>query len=159
MADVTAGGQPADSTADRSVSTVSGYVLHVVIALLLVGSLVAGVAGTVTQQREHVAREELEVIGQQLAADVQSVDRLARVSDGGTVRLTATLPRRVAGIPYRIRLRDTATGGTLVLTTTEPAVVVRVSFRTAISVTPSTQRGGPVTVGYDGSTIRLGDAT
>jgi hypothetical protein len=142
---------------DRGVSTVSGYTLNVAVALLLTGGLLVGVAGTVDRQREHVLRKELEVVGQRLAADLTSVDRLARASDGGRVRLAATLPRRVAGRPYRIRLRDTADGGAAVLTTAEPAVSVRITFEAAVPVTATSQRGGPVTVRYDGSSIRLGD--
>jgi hypothetical protein len=149
----------ADVRHDRGVSTVLGYTLNVAVALLLVGGLVTGVAGVVDRQREHVVREELGVVGQRLVADLATADRLARTADGGRVRLATPLPRRVAGQPYRIRLRDTATGGTVVLTTDQPSVSVSVEFRAQTVVTDSTQRGGAVAIRYDGSTIRLGDGS
>jgi hypothetical protein len=140
---------------DRGVATPTGYALNVVVALLLVGGLVAGVAGTVAEGRETVAETELEVVGQRLAADLSAVDRLARVSDGGTVRLGVSLPRRVAGLSYRLRLQPA--DKRLVLATTDPAVTVTIPLETTTPLEASTQRGGPASVRYDGSTIRLGD--
>lgn len=140
---------------DRGVATPTGYALNVVVALLLVGGLIAGVSGTVAEGRETVARTELEVIGQRLAADLSAVDRLARVSDGGTIRLGVSLPGRVAGLPYRVRLD--AAGDRLVLATTDLTVTVTIPLETTTPLEASTQRGGAVSVRYDGSAIRLGD--
>lgn len=145
----------ADITDERGVSTLVGYTLNVALSVLLIGGLVVAGSGVVTQQRERVIREELEVVGRQLSTDLMAADRLARASDGGTVRLTSRHPRTVADTSYRVRVRDTAAGGELVLSTRDPAVSVAIPFRNVTTVVPGTWRGGTVTIRYNGSVIRM----
>lgn len=155
MADLTgdrAGSHPAG---DRAVSTAVGYTLNVALATILVAGLLTGLSGVVTDQRERVLRQGLEVAGQHLAADLMSVDRLARASDGGRVRLTTRFPDEMAGTAYRIRLRATGEGGEVVVSTADPDVSVAVPFENRTSFATTTVGGGPVTVRFDGSTIRM----
>lgn len=145
----------ADITDERGVSTLVGYTLNIALSVLLIGGLLVAGTGVVTHQRERVIQEELEVVGRQLTTDLMATDRLARASDGGTVRLTSRHPRTVADTNYRVRVRDAAAGGKIVLSTSDPAVSVTVPFRNITTVVPGTWRGGTVTIRYNGSVIRM----
>jgi hypothetical protein len=90
---------------DRAVSITVNYVIALSITAVLISGLLVGASGYVENQRDRVVREELEVVGEQLAAGIDDADRLARAaSDPGTVRVGVDLPRRVAGETYRIEI-------------------------------------------------------
>ncbi|KAA9398149.1 hypothetical protein Har1130_05195 [Haloarcula sp. CBA1130] len=141
----------------RAVSTPLGYALTLAItAILVTGLLIAG-TGFVEERQESVIREELSVIGQQVAADFARVDRLVVAADSSGASLTATtrqtFPERVSGSNYRLSL-DPGTER-LVLTSTEPEVRVTVSVTNRTSLQESTVDGGIVEVAYNGSSKAL----
>jgi len=135
---------------DRGVSTTVGYVITLgITSLLVTGLLIAG-GGFVEDQREQTVRDEMEVIGQQLAADIAAADRLAGAGgSGATVRIDRELPDRVTGQTYTVEVQDTATGAstvTLTLMTEDPEVSVEVSLYAQTDVAPSQLQGGDVVV-------------
>lgn len=136
---------------DRAVSVAVNYVLTLTIATLLLSGLAVTAGGLIEAQSEEAIRSELDVLGQQLAANIESADRLATVAKGNTaeVRIESALPTRVAGSGYTI---DVA-GDTIVLRTTDPEVSVSVQFTvsdgTAVE-TERTVRGGNVLIERDG---------
>ncbi|GCF14598.1 hypothetical protein Harman_25330 [Haloarcula mannanilytica] len=137
----------------RAVSTPLGYALTLAItAILVTGLLVAG-TGFVEQRQESVIREELSVIGQQVAADFARVDRLVVAADSSGTSLTATtrqtFPERVSGSSYRLSLDPSAER--LVLTSAAPEVRVTVSVTNRTTLRESTVDGGTVAVTYNGT--------
>lgn len=136
---------------DRAVSVTVNYVMTITIATLLLSGLVVSAGGLIESQSEEAIRSELDVLGQQLAADIGSTDRLAAVAEGNNdeVRIESALPTRVAGTGYTI---DVA-GDTIVLRTIDPEVSVSVQFTvsdgTAVE-TERTVRGGNVLIEWDG---------
>lgn len=136
---------------DRAVSVTVDYVMTITIATLLLSGLAVSAAGLIESQSEETIRSELDVLGQQLAANIESADRLATVAKGNTaeVRIESTLPTRVAGTGYTIDV----TGDMIVLRTTDPEVSVSVQFTvsddTAVE-TDRTVRGGNVLIERDG---------
>ncbi|AQL41674.1 hypothetical protein BV210_02625 [Halorientalis sp. IM1011] len=136
---------------DRGVSTTLNYVLGLSIALILItGLLVAG--GTfVESQRDQSIRTELEVLGEQVSADVMMADRLARTTtDNETVRVGRDLPPRVAGTTYDVRIE----GGSdprVVVRTTNPDITVEVPVETTTSIESSSASGGSIAVNYTAS--------
>lgn len=143
---------------NRGVSTAVGYVLNLAVATLLVTALLTAAGGFVDDQHDRVVRSELRVIGERIAADLATADRLARASDGGTVRVTIDLPPRVAGTPYRIRVDGASEQ--IVLSTRNPTMTVRIPFESETGVESVTHDGGRVIVVYDGSApleVRDGD--
>lgn len=140
---------------DRAVSIALGYTLTLAIAgLLTAGLLIAG-TGFVEDTREEVVRQELEVVGQHLAGNVEAADRLVEAGDGTpTVAVNETFPRRVSGASYRVEL-VTADGGTLHLNATDPDVSVTVEIENTTAVGESTANGGEVVVVYDESADEL----
>lgn len=146
----------ADATADdRGVSTTLNYVLSLSIATLLVGGLLVSGATFVGDSRETVVRNELNVIGEQIASDVERVDRLVVAAEGATeARLTEELPGKVTGSTYQVVLDPTA-DPQLALRATDPSVSVGVPLRTETPVGDSAAGGGPVAVRYDGAADRL----
>jgi len=132
----------------RAVSTTLGYVLSLAIATLLITGLIIAGGGYVDTQREQVIRDELTVVGQQLAADVERADRLVRAGEAPlTVRVNKTFSDRVTGSSYRVSFDPSASA--IVLETNRPAVSVRVGVVTETALGDSTADGGPVQIRYD----------
>jgi hypothetical protein len=139
---------------DRGVSTVVGFVLTLGITSLLVIGLLVGTSGFVDGQRQGTIRDEMEVLGQQLAADIAAADRLVRAG-GDTVSIDRPFPNDVTGLSYLITI-DGGQPVTITLTTSDPDVSVEVTVRTVTDVAGGTTlNGGPVEVDYDESSDEL----
>lgn len=145
--------------ADRGVSTAANYVLSLAVVALLISGLFVATNGFVADQQATAAREELTVVGNRVAADVSALDRLARLSDGGTAAATLDLPQQVAGQPYHLTVEDRGGGDyALVLATTDLDVSVTVRFRSLTPVAEGTVDGGDVVVTYTGGHLEVTDA-
>lgn len=141
---------------DRAVSNTLSYSLTLTMATLLVVGLLTAGSTFVGDQQSHVVRSELEVVGQRLAADVSTADRLVALSDGaGDVNVTSRLPQSVSGASYSIEVRTG--GGNASLELRSPAFDggVAVPLANATAVEATTTSGGDVVVVYDESTGRL----
>lgn len=152
----------------RAVSVNVGYVLTLAISAIILSALLVAAAGAVDGQKRTVVRDQLDVVGNRLAADIAGADRLgatARADIDATVDETPTdpseagtatvairidLPRRIAGTSYVIEIDDAASGDpTLVLRVTDPDVVVSVPLRLRTEIEPVRVAGGPVVVEYE----------
>lgn len=91
---------------DRAVSQVFGYALTLSIATLLIGTLLIAATGFVDGQRKLTGQSELEVIGQQVSADISAADRLARTDDVTETTVSRKLPRQVVGASYTMAVRS-----------------------------------------------------
>jgi hypothetical protein len=133
----------------RAVSTTLGYVLSLAIATLLITGLIIAGGSYVETQREQVIRDELTVVGQQLASDIERVDRLVRAGADGTVSVSVnqTFSNSVTGSSYRIDLD--ADDRTVVLSTPNPEVTVRVGIANVTALGDSSVGGGAVQITYD----------
>jgi hypothetical protein len=145
---------------ERAASITLNYVLAIAIsAVLVTGLLIAG-GNFVEGEQESVVRNELSVVGQRLAADIERVDRMVAAGDGvTTARLNRSLPTAAVGERYDVEL-DASSEPELVLTAdgADVSVSVPISNRTALS--DSTVGSGSVAVVYDSDTeeIRLDDS-
>lgn len=140
---------------DRGVSTALGYVLSLAIVTVLIAGIFTGGTGLVEDQREQVIRSELKVLGNRLAADVTTVDRLAIQHPNASVRLEEPLPTAVAGRSYRIRVDHLAGSDTvsITLSTQRPEVTVTVEVANGTAVAESVVAGGPLALTYDGTAV------
>lgn len=93
------------TASDRGLSSTISYVLGLAImAILITGLLIAG-TDFVDSQRKSVVETETTVIAQQLAADLERADRLARAGEGTTdLRIEQRFPGQVSGVPYDVEL-------------------------------------------------------
>lgn len=141
----------------RGVSTALGYVLGLTISALLISVLLVGVGGFVESERERVVQTELDVVGQQLASDIATADRLVQGSEPGTnsvsVRFESRLPRQIANSGYTVEIDPAASQ--LVLRTDRPTVAVVVGVKTTTDLAESTTAGGRLVVEYDPATDTL----
>jgi len=145
----------AQRATDRGVSTVVGYTLPIGISSILIVGLLVGVGGFVADQRQSTIRDGMQVVGQQVATDLTSADRMVRVG-GEEVRVVRELPPDVVGSSYRIRVQGGAGGATeLVLRTDDPVVQVRVTVRTETAIEANSIGGGDVVIAYDAANDRL----
>ncbi|WP_129115088.1 DUF7266 family protein [Halegenticoccus tardaugens] len=140
---------------DRAVSFSVGYALNLAVAAIVLAGLLVAAGGVVETQRETVVREELDVLGHQLAVGTMETDRLARVGtsdedetgESPRADVRVSLPSTVAGTGYSITVR----ADELELEADDPAVSVTVPLVVETDVTETTVRGGPLDVEYDGS--------
>lgn len=127
---------------DRAVSSTLEYVFGIAIATLLLGALIGGTAGLVETQQDSAIRSEMEVLGQRLAADLTTVDRLAQ-TNATTVRLETSLPERVAGVDYDVNV---TASGEFVFETEDPEISITIGFVNATDIEPTTLDGGDLRI-------------
>lgn len=133
---------------DRGVSSTLNYVLSLGIMAILVTGLLSAGGAFVEDRQEQVIQSELEVIGQQVASDIQRADRLVTAGDGDqTVELTQTLPEEISGSRYSISLDSGSSE--LILSSDDPERSVTIRLQTTTSLGDSTVDGGSVRVVYD----------
>jgi hypothetical protein len=134
---------------DRAVSTTLNYVLSLAIATLLVTSLLVAGSGFVSNGQQEVIRNELSVIGEQVASDVERVDRLVVAGEAvDTANVTQEFPGRVSGTTYHVSLTP-GPEKSLELTSVRPNVTVSLVVSTQTDLGDSRAGGGPVRVSYD----------
>lgn len=136
---------------DRGVSTVVGYVLNVGIATLLITGLIFASGNLVGDQRERAVRSEFGVLGNRIAADLETADRLSRVSNGGEVRVESQLPTYISGRQYQITVEPDGNDVDVVLQMDSPDVSVRVSVNNSTAIEPTTIQGGSIEINGTGS--------
>jgi len=136
----------------RAQSTALDYVLTLGIAAVLIATLISTGGTFVADQRETSARGELRVVGQQVASDLATADRLVRsaADSDPTVQLDRGLPERVAGSNYVIELSASAPA-TLNLSADGGDVTVGITLTNRTAVRDSTAGGGEVAVAYNAS--------
>lgn len=135
---------------DRAVSSAVGYTLMVVIALALTTGLVFGTESMIENQQRTVVRDQLEIIGEELAATVMTVDRFdASATEPEKATVVRQFPARVAGSQYRVELVENA--GTGRVEVRLEAVDVDVSVRVPIRNTTKLRLDNPV----NGGTLRV----
>jgi hypothetical protein len=144
--------RPALTSGDRGASTVLSYVLTVAVTSILVGLLIIAGSSFVDNQQQLAVEQELTVIGNQIAGDLEQADRLVRASrsDAPTVMINESFQGHVSGVPYSITLESTDPPQ-IVLQTANPDVSVAINATVRTDISESAIAGGPVSVYFDPS--------
>lgn len=136
---------------DRAASVTINYILGLSITFLLVTGLFIAGGDFVEEQRENSVRTELDVLSEQVAADISMADRLAQsTSTNDTVQVRRSLPSRISGVSYTIEVE----GGPdpkLILRTNDPDIEVRTTFTNETDVVVKSLNGGPIVVNQTAS--------
>lgn len=139
---------------DRGVSITISYIMNLTLAMILITGLL-GTAGNVVENRQQEAiRTELDVVGQRIAANLMTADRLA-TAGGDEVSVVTNVPREVAGSEYSITINATATKPYAQLESDDPQVRVRVHFTNQTAVEQTTVPGGDLTIELVGGTLEV----
>lgn len=147
--------RPDGAARDRGVSTTLSYVLTLSITTLLLAGLLIATGGYVDDRREQIVRSQLEVVGQQTAATIESADHLADTTGtagSSTVRVSRNLPERIARTGYAIEIRDGSPPEVVVSADTRNlnvVVTVPVVVEAPDGVRPVSVQGGDIVVVYD----------
>jgi hypothetical protein len=127
---------------DRGQAITLNYALGLAIGVVLITGLLIAGASFVDGQREQAIRTELQVIGQQLSADMSTADRLAQTTrTNSTVEIRRSMPADVAGGTYNVQV-VAGPDAHLLLTTDNPAVEVRVELANETDVQAARINGG-----------------
>jgi hypothetical protein len=136
---------------NRGVSTVVGYVLNLGIATILVSGLLISGGGLVDDQRERTARSQMDVIGNRIAADLETADRLLRTGNG-SVTIRSDLPPTVVGSQYQVDVVASNSTAVVRVETTRPSVIRTVPVRNLTPVQTVSISGGDINInGHNGS--------
>lgn len=125
-------------------STALGYVLLLSVTVLLVAGLLISANGMMEDQREVSAEGELRVVGDRVAADVMTADRLVQGPGDADVVVTSEIPAAVSNTDYVITVEEGDDGVTLVLETADSRTVVETGVA---NTTPVVDDGSPIRSG------------
>jgi PKD repeat protein len=133
---------------DRATTPALTYVLAIGITAVLISGLLIASAGLVDDQRRETVREELEIVGEKLAASVSALD--ATSDGGGAVSRRIEVPATILDAQYYVDVVDCGSGDAcLELTVPDPeldlTVTVPIQNRSAIAVERSRPRSITVT--------------
>lgn len=135
---------------DRAVSRVLGYAMVLSISTVLVAGLLIAGGTFVDDQRDHVVDSELEVVGQRLAADVATADRLVRMGSGETtVRVATSVPDSIAGSDYNVEVLPDGGNSSLLIEVPRWNRTVTVPVSNTTALAPIRSSGGDLVVEYD----------
>ena len=133
---------------NRGLSTALGYVLALGVTVILVSGLFVAGGNFVENQREEVARTELDIIGEQTATHLNAAERLNQSGVGETnVTIEQRFPPSVVGTAYRIYLE--ADEQRLRLRTEDPSIEIVVPVTTTTTIAESSATGGQIVIEYD----------
>ncbi len=142
----------------RSATTSLNYALLLVIVTLLVAGLLVGVSGFVESQQERAIRSQLDTVGNQLASDIGTANRLVERANGDSVRLRTEIPRSVGGSHYRVEITDlSGNRSRLELYSSDPAVRTTVVVRSSVDLR-GTVSGGQVVIEYESNELVVSNA-
>ncbi|WP_049925988.1 DUF7266 family protein [Halopiger goleimassiliensis] len=142
---------------ERAVSITVTHALTIGITTILISGLLLSAGGMLERETERSTDQSLETIGERLAGEIQSVDRMA--GDDGQVNVTTDHPRRIGSRAYTVSLGtgDDCDGPLLedgsdcVILTLRDDAPVYVPLETDADLeTDSSVRGGGIEVSYDG---------
>lgn len=143
-------GTVSTTESERAVSTTVSYVLALGISTLLATGLIFAGGQFVSDQRERAIDTEMQIVGEQLASDIEQLDRVISADptriDAGEI--TRRMPQTIAGESYVVELRDEP-NASLQLRTENPDVSVTVPIHNTTAIGPSVTTGGTVVVRYD----------
>lgn len=128
---------------DRGVSTALGYVLTLGITALLISGLLIGVTGVVDDRRTQTDRATMEIVGQRIAANLMSADRLAE-TDPEQLVVAVDLPNRLSQSGYTVEVNGSAEQLTLRVDGGRASATV--SFVNTTTVRDGTVRGGDLRI-------------
>lgn len=137
---------------DRAVSTAVTWALTMLITTLLISGLLIATGDQIRDRTDSVTRAELDVVGQRVAADLSTADRLASTG-ADTVTVETDLPGGVASGGYTVAVVSDGQNVTVVARTEDTAVRVPVANRTAVR--EATVRGGDLEIRLDGGALEV----
>lgn len=108
---------------DRGQSISVNYTLSLIIVTVLISGLFIAMSGYLDAERERVTRSELSVIGNRLAADIATTDRLANVTTNGKAEVRTDVPSTIAGADYNYDVGSWSPGSGV------PFYIVELTFK------------------------------
>lgn len=139
---------------DRAITSPVSFTLTVAMAMLLVTGLIYAGSAQVENQRSATARAQMDVVGQQVAANLEAADRMVRASEGdpSTLTIERRLPTEIVGTSYSVTVEtDAVVVSSPVL---DENVRVPVEARTDVAASDggdsdATINGGQIAITYD----------
>lgn len=141
---------------DRALSVAVNYTTSlIIVTMLMTGLLMAG-GDFLDQQQEATIDAEFQVIGNRVASDLGTADRLVAATTGtseDTVRLTTELPESTAGSQYTITINSSTSTGdvwnvAIHMNATSATIIRTVRLKTQTRVLNTSTNGGNFEITY-----------
>lgn len=143
----------------RGVSTTISYVLAIGITVVLVAVLLVGMTAMMDGQRDRAVDSELRVVGEGIATELTTVDRIAvGAAADDTLAMRVEAPDRLAGQSYRVGLTvdDCTTADACVrIRTSDRSLLVALNNRT--EVRSAELAGGTLWIVAEGESVTIQD--
>jgi type II secretory pathway pseudopilin PulG len=130
----------------RGISPAITHVLTVSISAMLITALLLSASGLFREQRERVARQQLNDIGGQLSSQLDRVDRLSQSGTNVSATMRTNYPSSVAGRPYTMWLTSQGDTGLLYLNASSLGVQVRIAVANQTRIEPQRVTGEDIRV-------------
>ncbi|WP_323171499.1 hypothetical protein [Natrialba sp. PRR66] len=147
------------SDTDRGMSIAVTHVLTIGITTILIALLLTSAGGLLDTETDRSAEHSLETIGERIAGEIESVDRLG----DDTVTIRASHPRTVANSGYTVEIAENCEAPLLdgetdcvKLTSNGADTVVYVPVVvTELDIDESSAPGGTIEISADGNTLTI----
>lgn len=139
---------------DRAVTSPISYALTIAIATILITGLVVAASGHVSDQRTRTAHAQMDVVAQQVAANLEAADRLVRSTDDDPdLKLYRDLPDQILGTGYTVEVTDADV--TVQSSLSERSVTVGHGSQTTVN--PGSVTGGEISIEYASGDLVVND--
>ena len=145
---------------DRGLSVAINHVLTIGITTVLIAGLLIGMGSMLDTQTDRSTERSLETIGERLAGEIASADRLG--SEEGDVTISTDHPRTVTQSTYTVTTHEECDEAPLVTDDTsclelsaQGDVTVYVPLAVNASLDENSVQGGSIDVVYEDDEIRL----
>lgn len=139
-------------TDSRGSSFQIGTILTLAILTILVGGVITATGAFVRDTQADAIDQELEVVGERIAAEIMAADRLSRTGYRSDVVFTADVPRRVGGSQYTVAIKDQpGQSAVLILRSSNPEVTVETPFRHTTPIAENSVPGDSIRIVYTSS--------
>ncbi|WP_306055569.1 DUF7266 family protein [Natronococcus wangiae] len=140
---------------DRALSNVLSYSLLLAVTIVVVTGVSIAAGGLLESQQERAVQEELDVIGERMAADLQTADRLAQTeSETKELTVTSNSPQTVSEGRYMVAIEGNDPT-ILTLEGPETGVTVETKVVTTTQIEETQLSGGTLEISYDSSADKL----
>ncbi|RQG95836.1 DUF7266 family protein [Natrarchaeobius chitinivorans] len=141
---------------DRALSYMVNYVLLLGVAVILVGGLSMAGSALLEGQHEQTVDAELDVIGERIAADISTADRLTQTEgEAETIRVVSDSPQFVSGGQYTITTETDGSDTIIRLESSDADVTKEKTINTTTPVDETRLTGGTLEISYDTGDDRL----
>lgn len=139
---------------DRGLAVAVEYAMTLGIAGLLLVGITAGITDVVETQKQQVTDEQLQLVGERIAGDIETASRVVAQTDPtkqGAYETLQPYPDSIAGDPYTV----TITKDYIRVSSADGSLMHQANHTAQLPVKGATVRGGELRIGWNGEALTV----